>query len=282
MPKKVLVLSYYNDHNFGDRLGYRLANLVVPASAIIYHASVKPWTVPNEDFDLLIIGIGNSLNAATIARPELFELIARIPRKIGIFGTQYRFQYTDVINPELIHRLLDSLDVWFARYQEDIEYFGSEKANVVHLGDWLTTLFPLSKWQRDKTLVIPPEIKTQNVPLDRTIQKIQSYRRVHSTRIHPFLCALSSAEEVSYKLQKEDPSGLPSGKFQSLLLDIFGKTYPENQFFNVNQEKVRAYRVKVAQNVDCLKKTIESLLNEDNRPLESTTPAPCLFQTAFS
>lgn len=58
---KVLVISYNNVGNFGDRLGYHLINSVLPPEAEVYFANFKPWNIPSFSFDLLILGIGNSI-----------------------------------------------------------------------------------------------------------------------------------------------------------------------------------------------------------------------------
>ncbi len=261
---KVLVLSYYNDPNFGDRLGYHLINSVVPPSAMVIHASVLPWNVPEEDFDLLVLGIGNSLNAATVRRDPLFSLVDRIPSSVGIFGTQYAHQYNKVVQLDRFKLLLGKLTVWFARYKEDVRVFGQGLENVIHLGDWLISAFPMTRWRKSNTLVVPPEIKTQTLPLDRTIQRIQAYRRVSSARLHPLLCALTSAEEVAYREQYEDPFGSGSGKFDAMLLDVFGTSYPPNEFFKVDRSAVAAYKVKVAKNIEVLQQTLYRLLGPES------------------
>jgi hypothetical protein len=260
-PKKVLTLSYYNDANFGDRLGYHLVNALVPASATVVHATVKPWTVPDEDFDLLLLGTGHSLNAATVQRPELHALLARIPHTVGIFGTQYRYQYRKLIDPAAFDNVLDRLTMWWARNEEDVLTFGAGRTNVRHLGDWLITAFPNATPTIERTLDIPPEIKSQEAPLDRLIQRIQSYRRVNSARIHPLLCALTSADAVAYREQHEDPNNEISGKFRSMLVDIFGRTYPEGEFFDVDHAAVRAYKTRVERNVSAMKQQIADLLD---------------------
>jgi hypothetical protein len=259
-PKRVLTLSYYNDANFGDRLGYHLVNALLPASATVVHGTVKPWTVPDDDFDLLILGTGHSLNAATVQRPELHALMARIPHTVGIFGTQYRYQYRELIDPAALDRVLERLTMWWARNEEDVLTFGAGRQNVRHLGDWLITAFPNALPTIDRTLDIPPGIKSQDAPLDRVIQRIQSYRRVNSARIHPLLCALTSADSVAYTEQHEDPNQQISGKFRSMLVDIFGRTYPEGVFFDVDHAAVRAYKERVEQNVQAMKQQIASLL----------------------
>ncbi len=258
---KVLVLSYYNDPNFGDRLGYHLINAVLPPSALVIHATVLPWSVPDENFDLLVLGIGNSLNAATVRRDELFSLVDRIPNSVGIFGTQYPTQYGRIGQLDRLKRLLGTLSVWFARYQQDIRVFGEGRDNIIHLGDWLISAFPMTRWRKSQTLIVPPEIKTRQHSLDRTIQRIQAYRRVDSARLHPLLCALTSAEEVAYREQYEDPFGSASGKFEAMLLDVFGASHPPGEFFKVNRQAVAAYKVKVADNIEVLRQTFRRLLD---------------------
>jgi hypothetical protein len=258
--RKVLVLSYYNDPNFGDRLGFHVINGLLPAGVLVTHASVKPWTVPDEDFDLLILGIGNSLNAATILRPELHRLMEKAPHTIGIFGTQYRHQYRDLIAPKVMDRLLGNLTTWWARYEEDIAAFGRGRNNARHLGDFLISAFPLTTPTDHRTLLIKPDIKSKDVSLDRLIQEIQTYRRVSTARIHPMLCALTSAEEVAYREQQEDPLGRSSGKFRSQLYDVFGRTFEEDKFFAVDRPAVARYKQRVEANMSDLRAQISELL----------------------
>jgi hypothetical protein len=269
----VVVLSYFNDPNFGDRLGYHLINSILPPNALVRHASILPWSAPDGPIDLLVVGIGNSLNAATVRRDELYRLMDRAKHVVGIFGTQYRYQYTHpgiMPTTDRFAGLLDRLTMWFARYERDIREFGAARKNLMHLGDWLITAFPLAQWTDPRTLVVPPEIKTREFRLDRFIQQLQAHRRVSSARLHPLLCALTSAEEVSYREQTEDPKGTTSGKFAAMLEDVFGVVYPENEFWSVDREKVIAYKEKVARNVETLRATLDRLLGYE-RP--SATPA---------
>jgi methyltransferase family protein len=259
-PKKVLVLSYFNDPNFGDRLGYHVINGLIPAGAVVTHASVRPWTVPEEKFDLLILGIGNSLNAATVARPELHRLVETTPHTLGIFGTQYRYQYQQLIDPKLFDALLSNVTTWWARYEEDVHAFGRGRNNVRHLGDFLISAFPNAVPTLDKTLEINADIRSKDLPLDRVIQQIQSYRRVSSARIHPMLCALTSAEEVAFQEQLEDPNNKSSGKFRSQLYDIFGRTFDENKFFKVDRDAVIRYKVMVEANMAELRAQLSGLV----------------------
>jgi len=204
-----------------------------------------------------VLGIGNSV-FHPILTDQLLELTRRIPRSVGIFGTQYRV----AIDPGRMSQLLDRLTVWFARYEEDLLLYGGGRKNAVHLGDWLIGAFPMTRWQRDETLRVGREV-WNDLPLDRTIQDIQRYRSVISERIHPLLCALTSAERVAYVEQREDGSGGNSGKFRSLLIDIFGRTFPESNFFEVPRDAVAAYRARSMRVMSGMPQLFNQLLELD-------------------
>jgi hypothetical protein len=258
-PCRVLVLSALSGPNFGDRLGYHLVNEVLPAHATVNHAWInfakgcRIEGVPAGDIDLLVLGIGNSLLSEMLT-DELFQLLARSKRAIGIFGTQYR----EKIDASRLAGVLDRLAIWYARYEEDILWHGKGRQNVVHLGDWLISAFPMSRGDNPAVLNTGAEM-WHDLPLDRTIQRIQAHRQVFATRMHPLLCALTSAEQVAYHEQRDEKTGLISGKFRSLQLDIFGKTFEENEFFTVDREAVIAYKLKVRQGMVQLRKDLQDL-----------------------
>jgi len=251
---RVLVVSYNNSGNFGDRLGFHLLNSLLPADAEVHYAHFRPWDVPEGDFDLLVVGIGNSI-FNPILTDRLISLARRIPHSVGIFGTQYR----ESIDRNRMSRLLDSLTVWFARHEEDMLLYGSGRQNAIHLGDWLIGAFPMTRWTRDEALRIGKEM-WNDLPLDRTIERIQKYRTVTSERIHPLLCALTSAERVAFSEQQEDGTGRSSGKFRSLLLDIFGRTWPESTLFEVDREAVALYRARVLRVTSTMPQVFAGLL----------------------
>jgi hypothetical protein len=259
--RRILVLSYYNAPNFGDRLGYHIVNAILPPGAEIHHCSVKPWSAPDLPFDMLVLGIGNSLNASTVRRDELFRLVERIPIRVGLFGTQYRTQYDWLAPKAKFDQLLDELTVWFARYRKDIAEFGAGRGNVRHLGDMLISAFPMARWSNPKTLTVHPDVKSRSYPLDRFIQEVQGYRRVKSFRLHPLLCALTSAEEVAYEEQTaEEPGREISGKFAAMLEDVFGAAFPADEFVPVDRAKVVAYKEEVRRNLDNVRQMIAELL----------------------
>jgi len=259
--RRVLVMSYYNTANFGDRLGYHVLNSLLPANVEVAYGSIYPWVVPDRDYDLLILGIGNSLLPRDLCMPELASLLTKVPQSIGIFGTQFREQFGDPAIAGALDSLLERLTTWWARYEEDVLAFGRGRSNVRHLGDWLVSAFPLGRPVSDKGLAIPPEIIGEEVALDRMIQKIQSYQGVSSARLHPLLCALTSAHDVSYQEQRIE--GYPdwaSGKFRSLLYDIFGQTFEEGELFPVDRDAVVRYKMKVQSNMENLRVELLALL----------------------
>ncbi len=245
-PRRVHVLAFHNAANFGDRLGYHLLNDLMPANAVVSWGSLRPLQAPPADCDLVVLGIGNSLFGDLLS-DELIDIATRFPT-IGVFGTQYR----DAWPPQRLHALLDVLQHWYARYEEDVLIYGRGRTNVSHLGDWLIRAFPLAQAELDERLVIGPELAGE-ASMDRLIQHIQKYRNVYSTRLHPLLCALTSAQTVAYREQRElSAHGGVSGKFRSLLLDVFGRAYPEDTEWPVDRDAVLRYKQRVNANVDRL------------------------------
>jgi hypothetical protein len=253
--KRVVVLSCSNVTNFGDRLGYHNICTMLPDHATVEFIHHNPWQPPAKPADLLILGVGNSIFGELLTE-ELQHLVDRSTRSIGIFGTQYR----ELIDREKCHRLIDSLDHWFARYEDDVLLYGRGRQNVSHLGDWLIANFAMTTYTRDGRLVIGEDI-WRDLALDRVIQQIQSARSVLTARLHPLLCALTSAETVEYVEQREIAGDLVSGKFASMLIDVFGRTYPEKTPWSVDREPVRPYKRAVAANMEELRRVIAQLLD---------------------
>jgi hypothetical protein len=259
--KRVVILSYLNDPNFGDRLGYHVLNSLLPPDVEVEHATARPWSVRlDRPIDLLIIGIGNSLNAATIRRQEFHDLIEFSTHRVGVFGLQYPEQYQKYVTPDQMTHLFDSLDHWFARYRRDLENFGTGRGTETHLGDLLISAFPLAQWRENKAITIPAEIKSKTVQLDRFIQRVQGARAINSYRIHPLLCGLTTAEKFKFHEQHEDPDNAISGKFNNMLSDIFGRDFEEDTWHDVDRDAVRNYKIMVDQNLAEMRVIIRDLL----------------------
>lgn len=252
--RSVAVLSFSNAGNFGDRLGHHVLRPILPPEAVVEQIYFRPWSPPAAPPDLLILGIGNSLFGPLVT-DEVARLVQSSKKAIGIFGTQYR----EGLDRARFDAVLGSLETWFARYREDALLFGRAARSVVHLGDWLIDAFPMAQWKRDATLDIDAAV-LKDLPLDRVIERIQAYRAVRSTRLHPLLCALTSAEFCAYREQREVAGGGHSGKFRSMLLDVFGRTFPEDAKWAVDRAAVVRYKAQVRRQMRVLADKIEALL----------------------
>jgi hypothetical protein len=254
-PQRVGVLSFRHVGNFGDRLGVHLLPQVLPAQAEVVHIPLGTGSLPDEAFDLLLVGMGNSIFGHLID-DQLLHLVERSRVAVGIFGTQYH----PSMPRTLLGKLLDRLDHWYARHEEDLFRYGQNRKNTSHLGDWLIQAFPMARPTRDERLEIGQEV-WQDLPLDRTIDAIQQYTTVISPRIHPLLCAFTSAHQVAYREQHESSDlTCASGKFRSMLMDIFGRDYPEGELFAVDRQQVMRYKAKVATRIDELRSHLDRLL----------------------
>ena len=252
---RVHVLSHNNVGNFGDRLGYFLVNHLLPPNAKVTWGQLNPFETVPEGLDLLIVGIGNSLFGPLI-HDHLIAAVTTAKRSIGIFGTQYQ----ELMPVSKMHELLDRLTWWYARHEDDVLLYGRHRKNVSHLGDWLINSFAITEGYKEELLRVGDEV-WNNLPMDRTIQQIQSHKRVFSTRLHPLLCALTSAQQVGYMEQRDAPDKtIVSGKFRSLLIDIFGRTYPEHEMWDVDKDKVMRYKKKVHTNKEELRQHVKRLL----------------------
>ena len=251
----VAVVSGNDEGNFGDRLGYHMINALLPGEAEVHHLTFRTLHEARDRYDLVVLGLGNAMFQPLLG-DDVLDIVGRGKASIGIFGTQYR----ELIPRAALDRLLDRLDTWYARNEDDVLMYGRGRKNVVHLGDWLIDQFPMSRPSQDEPLEVGDEIQTDD-PLDRTIQIIQRHRQVYSSRLHPLLCALTSADLVAYA---ERPSALMpdvvSGKFRGMLIDIFGRTFPEKKFFMVDRDAVSRYKARVHRNVAKLGERIDTIL----------------------
>jgi hypothetical protein len=232
-----------------------MINALMPGEADVHHLYFGSLQEARDKYDLVVLGLGNSLFQPLVG-DDVLDIVGRGKAAIGIFGTQHR----ELIARPSLDRLLDRLDAWFARHEEDLLMFGRGRNNATHLGDWLIDQFAMRSATLDKPLQITDEVRVDHA-LDRAIQVIHCHKNVYSTRLYPLLCALTAAENVAYA---EQPSTqMPSialGEFRSMLIDIFGRSYPENRFFAVDRDAVRRYKARVHHNVAAVRERIDSIL----------------------
>jgi hypothetical protein len=249
-PCRVAVVANGAD-SFAGRLERHMINTLLPGEAEVDHLTFRSLAQARESYDLAVIGTGGSLFQPLIG-DELIDLVGRARASIGIFGTQYR----ELIPRARAERLIERLDTWFARHQDDVLMYGRGRGNVVHLGDWLIDLFPLASASEEEPLRIDDENARA---LD--IETIQRHKRVHAAVPQALLCALTAAETAAYaEPASADMPGAAAGQFRGMLLDIFGRSYPEREFFLVDRDAVARYKARVHHNVASLRARIDALL----------------------
>jgi len=232
-----------------------MINALLPGEAEVHHLTFNTLDQAREKYDLVVLGTGNSIFKPLLG-DDVLDFVTRGKASIGIFGTQYR----ELLPRAALDRLLDRLDTWFARCEDDVLMYGRGRKNVVHLGDWLIDQFPMAKGTVEEPLQISEEIRPEHA-LDHAIRIIQLHRQVYSARLHPLLCALTSAELVAYAEQPDEHAPeIVSGKFRSMLIDIFGRTYPEKKFFIVDRDAVTRYKSRVHQNIGKVGVVIDAVL----------------------
>jgi hypothetical protein len=255
-PCSVAVISGDDGGDFGARLGCHMINTLLPGEAEVDHLTFRTLNQARTSYDLVVLGTGNGLFPPLLG-DDLLGVISRAKAAIGIFGTQGR----ELIPRPALDRLLDRLDTWFARYEDDVLMYGRGRKNVVHLGDWLIDQFPLTHATEGEPLVVGDEVGKE-FALDRAIRTIQCHKQVYSTVPTALLCALTSAELAAYSEMPARQPDLASGQFRSMLVDIFGRAYPEKKFFLVDRDAVARYKARVHGNVARVGGRIGALLRD--------------------
>jgi hypothetical protein len=249
----VAVISHNDSGTFGGRIGVEMINSLLPGEAEVHHLTFGALHEAREKYDLVVLGIGAGM-FQPLLNEGVLDIVSRGRSAIGIFGTQHR----EMLPPAALGPLLDRLDTWYARYEDDVLLYGRGRNNVVHLGDWLIDRFPMATSTLDDPLEIVEDIRPEH-PLDRAISVIQVHKAVFSSRPHALLCALTAAELAAYSEQAFDPTSAP-GTFRSMLIDIFGRSYPERQFFMVDRDAVRRYKAQVHRNVATVAARVDAIL----------------------
>jgi len=252
--RNVAVISGDDTNDLAARLGRQLINAVLPGECRVHHLTAGMLDQAQQNYDLVILGAGSSLFPPLLGEGAL-DVISRAKSAIGIFGTQGR----ELIARPVFDRVLDRLDTWFARYEDDVLMFGRGRNNVVHAGDWLIDQFPLARATSDEPLVINGDLGPE-FALDRAISTIQQHRQVYSTVPVALLCALTSADLAAYAEMPAQQPDLSAGQFRSMLMDVFGRTWPQQKFFLVDRDAVIRYKTRVHQNVSKIAARIGAIL----------------------
>jgi hypothetical protein len=255
---RVAVLAEGDD--FGARVGRELLASVLPGEASVDWFTFDQIRTVQPGYDLVVLGTGSALSPAVVD-DALIGFASCGRAAIGIFGTQYR----ELIPRAGIERLIDRLDVWYARHEADAMMYGRGRDNVTHLGDWLIDRFPLAQGTVNEPLLIGANAGAET-DLAATIAFIQRHAGIFTTHPAAFLCALAAAETAAWcETPDSRLPGLPSGEFRSLLIDVFGRSFPEKDFFLVDRDAVMRYKARVRANVAAMRETIAGLIEAKAR-----------------
>ena len=250
----VAMISGDETGSFAARLGCHMINALLPGEAEVHHLTFRTLNEARGNYDLVVLGTGSGL-FPTLLGEEVLDVVSRAKAAIGIFGTQGR----ELIARPALDRLIDRLDTWYARYEDDVLMYGRGRNNVVHIGDWLIDQFPLTRSINNEPLVVSGE-PGEELALDRAIRTIQQHKQVYSTVPTALLCALTSAELAAYAESPAQQPDLAAGQFRSMLIDIFGRAFPEQKFFLVDRDAVARYKGRVHRNVAKVGARIGSIL----------------------
>ncbi|MGE0564276.1 MAG: hypothetical protein AB7O50_07140 [Pseudolabrys sp.] len=250
---RVAVLSEGGD--FGARVGRDLVASVLPGEAKIDWFTFETMNDVQPGYDLVVLGTGGGF-APTVIDDRLMQFAGCGRASIGIFGTQFR----ELIPRAGIERLIDRLDHWYARHEADVLMYGRGRDSVTHLGDWLIERFPLAQGTINEPLLIGGNAGTDK-DLAQTVAFIQRYASIFTTQPAALLCALAAAETAAYcEAPDSRLPGLASGEFRSLLIDMFGRSFPEKDFFLVDRDAVMRYKARVHDNVAAMREKIAGLI----------------------
>jgi hypothetical protein len=250
----VAVISGDGTNDLAARLGRQLITALLPGECRVHYFSPATLDQAQQNYDLVILGAGSGLFPPLLGDATL-DVVSRAKAAVGMFSTQGR----ELIARPGFDRLLDRLDTWFARYEDDVLAFGRGRNNVIHTGDWLIDQFPLGRATNDEPLVINGDLGPE-FALDRAISTIQQHRQVYSTVPVALLCALTSADLAAYAEMPAQQPDLSAGQFRSMLIDVFGRTWPQQKFFLVDRDAVIRYKARVHQNVAKIGARIAAIL----------------------
>ena len=85
-PCSVAVVSCSDGGNFGDRLGYHMINALLPGEAEVHHLTFRTLHEAREQYDLVVLGTGNSLFQPLLG-DDVLDIVSR-PRRRSAFSAR--------------------------------------------------------------------------------------------------------------------------------------------------------------------------------------------------
>lgn len=257
---KIAIISYGNCANLGDRIGLSIILRMIPYDCYVDFLNLPPfWSdkYDNNYYDLVIIGTGHSIFHKTLDDNKFFKFLENQKKIIGVFGLQYH----DLLDKKKFDNFTEKFTHIFVRNKKDLIFFKNKKI-ISHSGDILTSYFPLTNWIIDDKIKIHSGIIKNNQDGLQLVKKIQSFKIVESSRLHPLLAGLQSCDEFIFYEQKEMGNEIKSNKFSSMLYDIFNKDFEPGMQYKVDKDLVLNYRKFVFNNLllieEKIKKSIQN------------------------
>ena len=256
--KKIAIISYGNCANLGDRIGQSIILRMIPYDCNVDFLYLPPfWNnkYDNNIYDLVIIGTGHSVFFKTLNDNNFIKFLDKQKNMIGVFGLQYH----DLLDKNIFNNFTKKFTHIFVRNEKDLIYF-NDKNMISHSGDILTTYFPLTNWTIDGKINIKPSIVDNLQDGLSIVKKIQSYRVVESSRLHPLLAGLQSCDEFIFHEQTEMGNKIKSNKFKNMLYDIFKGDFNPGEQYKVDKNLVLKYRKFVFDNLLIIQEKIREFL----------------------
>lgn len=256
--KKIAIISYGNCANLGDRIGQSIILGMIPYDCSVDFLYLPPfWSNKHDNniYDLVIIGTGHSVFFKTLKDNNFIKFLDKQKNIIGVFGLQYH----DLLDKNIFNEFTKKFVHIFVRNKKDLIFF-NDKNIISHSGDILTAYFPLTNWSIDSKINIKPGIVDNLQDGLSIVKKIQSYRVVESSRLHPLLAGLQSCDEFIFHEQTEMGNEIKSNKFGNMLYDIFKKNFEPGAQHKVDKDLVLKYRKFVFDNLLIIQDKIKEFL----------------------
>ncbi|WP_439817005.1 hypothetical protein [Zavarzinia sp. CC-PAN008] len=241
--RRILAVSFDPVHDPSQQWRQRLLPRILPPMAEVVAMTVGE-AAPEGPFDLVVLGNGGGIYQQHL-NDAVLDLAQAGRRAVGLFGVDFR----DAVDPGRVGALLDRLDLWLARSGEDALVYGHGRSNVATLGEWLVDLMPLRAAPDEQLFSIDAAVMARTPPheLEATLTR---HRMVMARTPAALALALPSAHYVAYAEDRALGSRVFSGAYRSLLMDVFGRNYPENQLFEVDRSAVAAYKLRTRLMID--------------------------------
>ena len=254
--RRVLLLTFDDGTPLGERLGWALVQEILPPGVVLVR--VRLIDAAGLDFgkyDLVLVGCGGYL-PCTLVTPELVNLVSGV-RSVGLFGIRREMPF----DAAPLSALLDRLTVWLVPTREEQVLYASARANAIWTGDMRICLLPGVETQHEREVRVSGADLAAASLADATVT-IASHHAVSSDHPDVLLMAMRGARSLAWSTKEADWSA----ELRGLFLDVFGRSWPAEVWFEVDPEAVTAYRVLTDALLEKARAVIRVLLKWEAAP----------------